>query len=219
MKKKTIKRLVWLGVICALLVAISSWYTITYNDWRFIVPMNLSEYVFRVQDLPMIVSTTLLTLYILCLFAVLFVAKKRKEDNAQFTRAVNPRMGFLGFLGFAGFLGFWTYSVDQTISTFWFFIFFGFFGFFYEGKMSHTFMDERYQENKMKAHLKANKIALTIIFIAAVLIGQGKLMGKLEYTLIALIIVIALSLALAVFLGEYFLFRYDHDELFEESEE
>jgi ABC-type phosphate transport system permease subunit len=44
-------------------------------------------------------------------------------------------------------------------------------------------------------------------------------MGKLEYTLIALIIVIALSLALAVFLGEYFLFRYDHDEPFEESEE
>jgi Kef-type K+ transport system membrane component KefB len=70
----------------------------------------------------------------------------------------------------------------------------------------------------MKAHLKANKIALTVIFIAAVLIGQGKLMGKIEYTLIALIIVIALALALAVFLGEYLLFRYDRDEPFEEGE-
>jgi hypothetical protein len=184
--------------------------------------MNLSEYVFRVQDLPMIVSTTLLTLYIMYLFVLIArngKAKKKAEATAKYTRAVNPKMGFLGFFGFAGFMGFWTYSVDQTVSPFWFFIFFGFFGFFYEGKMSHTFMDERYQENKIKAQLKANKIALTIIFIAAVLIGQGKLMGKLEYTLIALIIAISLSLALAVFLSEYLLFRYEQDEACEESEE
>jgi hypothetical protein len=221
MKKETIKRLIWLGAICVLLVAISSWYTITFNDWRFIVPMNLSEYVFRVQDLPMIVSTTLLALYVMYLFVLLARNGKAKKAEAtvKYTRAVNPKMGFLGFFGFAGFMGFWTYSVNQTVSPFWFFIFFGFFGFFYEGKMSHTFMDERYQENKMKAQLKANKIALTIIFIAAILIGQGKLMGKLEYTLIALIIAIALSLALAVFLGEYLLFRYDQDESCEESEE
>lgn len=71
----------------------------------------------------------------------------------------------------------------------------------------------------MKAHLKANKIAVTIIFLAILVLGQGKLMGNLEYTLIALIIVVALSLALELFLREYLLFRYDHDEPFEESEE
>lgn len=222
MKKTNTKRLVWLGILCTLLVAASSWYTITFNDSRFIVPMELSEYVFRVQDLPMIVSGILLILYFLYLFIWMvgaITANKRKETTEQSTRAVNPKLGFLGFLGFAGFLGFWTYSIDKTIFPFVFFMFFGFFGFFYEGKMSHTFMDERYKENKMKAHMTANKTALAIIFLATLILGQGKLMGNLEYTLIAIIIVIALSVALEVFLSEYLLFRYDHDELFEESEE
>lgn len=221
MKKKNTKRLVWLGILCILLVTASSWYTITFNDSRFIVPMELSEYVFRVQDLPMIVSGILLILYFLYLFIWLvgaITANKRKETTAQSTRAINPKLGFLGFWGFAGFLGFWTYSIDKTIFPFVFFMFFGFFGFFYEGKMSHTFMDERYKENKMKAHMTANKTALAIIFLATLILGQGKLMGNLEYTLIAFIIVISLSIGLEVFLSEYLLFRYDHDEPFEESE-
>ena len=222
MKKKNTNRLVWLGIQCILLVAASSWYTITFNDSRFIVPMELSEYVFRVQDLPMIVSGILLILYFLYLFIWLvgaITANKRKETTAQSTRAVNPKLGFLGFMGFAGFLGFWTYSIDKTIFPFVFFMFFGFFGFFYEGKMSHTFMDERYKENKMKAHMTANKTALAIIFLATLILGQGKLMGNLEYTLIAIIIVIALSVAIELFLSEYLLFCYDHDEMSEESEE
>lgn len=222
MKKKNTNRLVWLGILCILLVAASSWYTITFNDSRFIVPMELSEYVFRVQDLPMIVSGILLILYFLYLFIWLvgaITANKRKETTAQSTRAVNPKLGFLGFMGFAGFLGFWTYSIDKTIFPFVFFMFFGFFGFFYEGKMSHTFMDERYKENKMKAHMTANKTALAIIFLATLILGQGKLMGNLEYTLIAIIIVIALSVAIELFLSEYLLFCYDHDEMSEESEE
>lgn len=222
MKKNNTKRLVWLGVICILLVAVSSWYTVTFNDARFIVPMELSEYVFRVQDLPIIVSGVLLALYILYAFILLcgvIIANKRKEATAQSSGAVNPRLGFLGFLGFAGFLGFWTYSINKMIFPFMFFLFFGFFGFFYEGKMSHTFMDERYKENKMKANMTADKTALAIIFLATLILGQGKFMGNLEYTLIALMIIVALSIALDVFLGEYLLFCYDHDELVEESEE
>ncbi len=221
MKNKT-KRTVILGVICALLAAAASWYTITFNDQRFIAPMDLSEYVFRVQDLPMIISGILITLYVLYLFVLLVKAiavKKEKERTSQSARAVDPRLGFLGFMGFTGFLGFWTYSIDKTIFPFIFFMFFGFFGFFYEGKMSHTFMDERYRENKLKAHMTANKTAFAIIFFALLILGQGKLMGNLEYTLIALIIVIALSIALEIFLGEYLLYCYDNDEQFEESEE
>ena len=41
-------------------------------------------------------------------------------------------------------------------------------------------------------------------------------MGCLEYTLIALVIVIALSIALELFLSEYLLYHYDHDEPFDE---
>lgn len=221
MKKKTKVAVIW-GAVCALLIVISSYYTVAFNDSRFIVPMDFSEYKFRVQDLPMIVTGTFFVIYILYLFTLLagaVIANKRKEGVVQSTRAVNPKLGFLGLFGFAGFSGFWTYNINKTIFPFVFFMFFGFFGFFYEGKMSHTFMDERYRENKMKAHMTANKIALAIIFLATLILGQGKLMGNLEYTLIALIIMVALSLALEVFLSEYLLFRYDHDEQFEEGEE
>lgn len=222
MKKINTKLTIFAGVVCALLVVLSSWYTITFNDSRFIAPMNFSEYTFRTKDLPMIVSGLLLVLYILYLCVLLvrgIITNKRKGVTGQSTRTINPKWGFLGFLGFFGFFGFWTYSVDRTIFPFVFFMFFGFFGFFYEGKMSNTFMDERYKENKIKAHMTANKIALAIIFVSILFLGQGKLIGNLEYTLIALIIVVALSIALEMFLSEYLLYRYDHDEQFDESEE
>ena len=177
MKKRT-KLTICLGVICALLVAIASWYTIAFNNSRFIVPMDLSEYVFRVQDLPMIISGVLLTLYIVnivVLFLESIKTNRRRELTLQSTRTINPKLGFLGLLGFAGFLGFWTYSVDKT--------------------------------------------SLSIIFLAILILGQGKLMDNLEYTLIALVIVIALSIALEIFLSEYLLYHYDNDEQFDESEE
>ena len=180
MKKRT-KLTICLGVICALLVAISSWYTIAFNNSRFIVPMDLSEYVFRVQDLPMIISGVLLTLYIVnivVLFLESIKTNRRRELTLQSTRTINPKLGFLGLLGF-----------------------------------------ERYKENKMKAQSVANKTSLSIIFLAILILGQGKLMDNLEYTLIALVIVIALSIALEIFLSEYLLYHYDNDEQFDESEE
>ena len=45
------------------------------------------------------------------------------------------------------------------------------------------------------------------------------LMDNLEYTIIALVIVIALSIALEIFLSEYLLYHYDNDEQFDKSEE
>ncbi|MDO4338470.1 MAG: DUF3796 domain-containing protein [Eubacteriales bacterium] len=222
MKKINIKLTILFGVVCALLVAVSSWHAVIFNESRFVVPMDFAEYTFRMKDLPMIISITFLGLYILYLFVLLvrgIIINKRKGVTVQSTRTINPKLGFLGFFGFFGFLGFWTYSVDKTIFPFVFFMFFGFSGFFYEGKMSNTFMDERYKENKIKAHMTANKIALAIIFVSILFLGQGKLIGNLEYTLIALIIVVALSIALEMFLSEYLLYRYDHDEQFDESEE
>ncbi len=83
--------------------------------------------------------------------------------------------------------------------------------------MSNTLMDERYRENKMKAHLSASRTALIIIFLATLFLGRGRLMGNLEYTLIAYVIIISLALALKIFLSEFLLYRYDHDEQLEES--
>lgn len=222
MKKNKTKLLVILGAICILLVAVSSWYTITFNEARFIVPMDISTYTFRLKDLPMIISGILITFYVLYLVVLLIqviAVNKRKGNNATITRNLNPKLGFLGFLGFFGFLGFWTYNIDKTIFPFVFFVFFGFFGFLYEGKLSNTFMDERYQENKMHAHSVANKTALTIIFLVTLILGQGKLMGNLEYTFIAYIIMVSLAIALEVFLSEFLLYHYDHDDPIDEGED
>lgn len=222
MKTIKTKRIILLGILCVLLMAASSWYAVNYNDSRLVAPTELSEYTFRVQDLPMILSGALLILYILYLAVLLIqaiIANKRQVAATKTTQLVDPRFGFCGFFGFSGFLGFWTYSIDKTIFPFAFFLFFGFFGIFYEAKLSCTFMDERYRENEIKAHLTANKLALSIIFLATLILGQGRLMGNLEYTLIAYIIIVSLALALEMFLSKYLLYRYDHDELSAESED
>lgn len=85
--------------------------------------------------------------------------------------------------------------------------------------MSGTFMDERFRENAAHAQLTAYKTTFSITFLALILLCRGKLFGSLEYTLIAVIIVLSLALACGLFLSEYLLYRYDHDDLAEESGE
>lgn len=61
------------------------------------MPMDLSEYVFRVQDLPMIISGVLLTLYIVnivVLFLESIKTNRRRELTLQSTRTINPKLGF-----------------------------------------------------------------------------------------------------------------------------
>ena len=48
---------------------------------------------------------------------------------------------------------------------------------------------------------------------------QGRFLGKLDYTLIALVIIISCAFAIDIFLSEYLLYRYDHETLLDESEE
>ena len=85
--------------------------------------------------------------------------------------------------------------------------------------MSGTFMDERFRQNAVLAKLKASNIAFTIIFVALIVLCRGRLFQNLEYTLIAAIIMLSLVLALWIFLAEYLLYRYDHDEQTEDGGE
>ena len=59
MKKKKDVALIIAGVVCIVLLLVSSWYSITFNDSRLVVPMNFSEYTFCMKDLPMICSVSL----------------------------------------------------------------------------------------------------------------------------------------------------------------
>ena len=78
--------------------------------------------------------------------------------------------------------------------------------------MSDTLMDERYQENKNKAQLMAFKAAFAVNIIALIFLSVGESFMSIEYLLIGVQILIALSIALAAFLSEYLLYRYDQDE-------
>ncbi|MGI6070590.1 MAG: DUF3796 domain-containing protein [Blautia sp.] len=222
MKKNRVKWVVGIGVFCILALVASSWYSVAWNDSRLVAPMDFGSYVFEMKDLPMILSIVAFSIYVLGLFVLLFLAiirRSREAGEAKVTRSLNPKLGYLGFLGFLGFSGFWTYQVNESVFPFMFFLFFGFFGFYYEGKMSGTFMDERFRENAVRAQLNALKITTTIIMIAMVVLCQGKLFGKLDYTLIAVLILLSLALALGIFLNEYLLYRYDNDDQYDESEE
>ena len=212
MKQHSVRRIVLPGVICALLLAAASGYSMAFNGGRLVEPMDFSTYVFRAGDLPMLLALALTVCYVGYLVVLLVrytLSSRHRQASARTARAVNPRLGLLGLLGF---LGFWTYRTDGSIFPFVFFLFFGFFGFFFEGKLSGTLMDERYRENQLRARTTANRIALTIIFLAVLLLGQGKIMGSLELTLVAFVIVVVLALALELFLSSYLLYRYDHDE-------
>ena len=221
---KTNKMKIWIGcgILCVLSVFLSLWYANNFNDSRLVAPMDFKNYVFEIRDLPMIVSVSLTCIYLVALFVMLFIhagKKQRQAEETGITRKINPKLGYLGVLGFLGFAGFWTYSVDGTVFPFAFFLFFGFFGFYYEGKMSGTFMDERFRENIARAKLKAYKITFGVMLIALIILCQGKLFGNLEYTLIVSIITLSLALALGIFRSEYLLYRYDHDDQAEEGEE
>lgn len=222
MKKNKAKILIGCGIFCVLCTLVSSWYAVKFNDSRLVVPMDFNSYTFQIKDLPMIISVSLICIYVFTLFITLIVSigrNRQQIERTNTTRKLNPKLGFLGLLGFWGFAGFWTYSIDGSVFPFAFFLFFGFFGFYYEGKMSGTFMDERFRENAILAQLKASKVTFSIILIALIVLCQGKLLGNFEYTLIATIIVLSLALALGIFLSEYLLYRYDHDDHADESEE
>ena len=82
--KNNKKLIIFFGVFCVLLTIASFLYTAVFNDERFIAPMDMSDYVFRVKDLPVIISCVLLALYVLYIFLLIIKSaitnKNREED-------------------------------------------------------------------------------------------------------------------------------------------
>ena len=211
MQKNKWKAIAIPGIICILVLIVSVWYSVKFNESRLVVKTDLETYQFSPKDLPMICSVVLTIAYIWYLLICLgktSIQQKKNILETNRTRRLNPKLGFLGFFGFLGFL-------DLDLPGFWLrFIFFGFFGFFYEGKMSDTLMDERFRENKNRAQLMALKTAFFVIIIALLFLSSGEYFNFMstEYLYRVGNSLIALSIALAVFLSEYLLYRYDHDE-------
>lgn len=200
------------AILCAALTGAAVWYDLTYNAGKLVYPMD--SYAFQTTDIPMLLALLLNVLYVLYLFVLLlgsiFSQRKQVKTTGR-TRQLSPKCGLLGFLGFFGLAGFWSYGALGNMTPFAFFAFFGFFGFFFEGKMSNTLMDERFQENAAKAELKAYRVGFIAIFLLLILAGWS---GQARAEIIAPVLMagIALIAALTMFLSEYLLYRYDHDD-------
>lgn len=139
-----------------------------------------------------------------------------RKQKPTHTRNINPKLGAMGFLGFLGFLGFYPNMVPFTdvlpVPTFFFFFtFFGFFGFYYEGKMSNTLIDERFEINAYRAAAIGNRVALTIIIVIAVLLISVLRISN-SYSMSGLLIAtIGFSFGLSIFLQQYLLYRFEHE--------
>lgn len=213
MSKGKVKKLILMGIGCAVLLGAAIVYAVLYNHSRLVEPMTMSEYVFSVKDIPMLAAGAVLFLYIIYLIISIFkAALHSKNAAANHTRKLSPYLGFFGFFGFFGLLGFWTYHVQGIIYPFIFFTFFGFFGFFYEGKLSDVLKDELYRENERKAELQAYKTGFVLLFIVIWLIGMGTLSRNVEWCAIFMLIAMSLIYALVLFLSRYLLYRYEKEE-------
>ena len=207
--------LFWAVLVSAACMLLSIGASLLFNEGRLVYPTDLSAYAFRLADLPMILSVTAVVLSVVAFSLQAFLTGRRRQRDPRRTRKISPWLGLLGFFGLLGFLGFWTYRLDGTVTPCCFFMFFGFFGFFFEGKLSNTLMDERYKENVVRAQLKAYRVGFSIILLLLILGGQHTRL-RAEFTAPVLITGIALAVALTMFLSEYLLYRYDHDESVEE---
>lgn len=141
---------------------------------------------------------------------------KHKQKSTH-TRKLNSKLGILGILGFLGFIGFVPeiYNLKDILPApvfFFFFAFFGFFGFYYEGKMSNTFINERFEANAYRAAAIGNRVALYIIIIVAI-VSISILPIKNTYTISSILIAtIGLSFGLSMFLQQYLLYRFENED-------
>ncbi|RGS69247.1 DUF3796 domain-containing protein [Dorea formicigenerans] len=231
MSKKQIKKNIFMGVGCALLLIVGTIYSLLYNNGRWVKNMDMSEYVFSYKDIPMLVIGALIALYAIYIVIICFknVFSKNSREK-RYSRTISPYWGFCGMFGFLGFGGFWTYYKFGEIfpfvgfGGFWtyykfgeifpfaFFIFFGFFSFFFEGKLSHILEDELFQENKRKAQLEAYKIGFKLLFVVIWLMAIGMFSRNVEWCAMFMLISVSLIYALVLFLSNYLLYRYEKRE-------
>ncbi|MGL4737291.1 MAG: DUF3796 domain-containing protein [Cellulosilyticaceae bacterium] len=125
------------------------------------------------------------------------------------TRKINPKLGLLGFAGFLGFLGFLP-QPSPIPFAFLFFAFFGFFSFYYEGKMSGTLIDERFQFNAYRAEAIAHKTSLKVLIIGTIVFA-----GRFHdaYTSLSfLLALIGLTFGCSILLQGHLLYRFENED-------
>ena len=105
MSKKQIKKIIFMGVGCALLLIVGTIYSLLYNDGRWVKNMDMSEYVFSYKDIPMLVIGALIALYAIYIVIICFKMSFQKQQGKTIFKNNFSLLG--DFVGMFGFLGFW----------------------------------------------------------------------------------------------------------------
>ena len=95
MSKKQIKKIIFMGVGCALLLIVGTIYSLLYNNGRWVKNMDMSEYVFSYKDIPMLVIGALIALYAIYIVIICFknVFSKNSREK-RYSRTISPYWGF-----------------------------------------------------------------------------------------------------------------------------
>ena len=105
MSKKT-KLWIGCGIFSVLFLLASSWYAVTFNDSRLVAPMQ-GHYAFQLKDLPMILSVSLICVYVIALFITLMLhaGKMRRQQEKSYSQTQSKTWPFRAF----GVPGLWRF--------------------------------------------------------------------------------------------------------------
>ena len=65
MTKKQMKQVIFMGVGCVILLIAGIIYSLLFNDARWVKNMDMSNYVFSIKDIPMLIVGALIAIYVL----------------------------------------------------------------------------------------------------------------------------------------------------------
>ena len=116
MTKKQMKQVIFMGVGCVILLIAGIIYSLLFNDARWVKNMDMSNYVFSIKDIPMLIVGALIAIYVLYVTVIFFknaFSKNFKDKN--YSRTVSSYWGLCGIFGFLGFSGFWILNMGKYI--------------------------------------------------------------------------------------------------------
>jgi hypothetical protein len=122
MTKKQMKQVIFMGVGCVILLIAGIIYSLLFNDARWVKNMDMSNYVFSIKDIPMLIVGALIAIYVLYVTVIFFknaFSKNFKDKN--YSRTVSSYWGLCGIFGFLGFShcpASWLFGTDGNIFLF-----------------------------------------------------------------------------------------------------
>ena len=100
MTKKQMKQVIFMGVGCVILLIAGIIYSLLFNDARWVKNMDMSNYVFSIKDIPMLIVGALIAIYVLYVTVIFFknaFSKNFKDKN--YSRTVSSYWGLCGIFG------------------------------------------------------------------------------------------------------------------------